>query len=37
MLKENKEIFGRIEKEVKVALGMIEGDAPVETAVEAEA
>jgi len=37
LLKENREIFGRIEKEVKVALGMIEGDAPVEAAVEAEA
>jgi recombination protein RecA len=37
MLKENKEIFGRIEKEVKVALGMIEGDTPVEVAIEAEA
>jgi recombination protein RecA len=38
LLKENREIFGRIEKEVKVALGMIQGDAPVEAvAVEAEA
>ena len=37
MLKENREIFERIEKEVKVALGMIQGDAPVEAAVEAEA
>ncbi len=36
LLKENREIFGRIEKEVKVALGMIQGDAPVEVAVEAE-
>jgi recombination protein RecA len=36
LLKENKEIFGRIEKEVKVALGMIQGDAPVEVAVEVE-
>jgi recombination protein RecA len=36
LLKENREIFGRIEKEVKVALGMIQGDAPVEVAVEVE-
>jgi len=36
LLKENREIFGRIEKEVKVALGMIQGDAPVVVAVEVE-